>query len=59
MVKLIRLCALLLILELGIRAKVHGLIRLTRSPHGLETIFLSVYIFAHLGWTVKIMGCVG
>jgi hypothetical protein len=50
---------LLLILELGIRAKVHGLIRLTRSPHGLETIFLSVYIFAHLGWTVKIMGCVG
>jgi hypothetical protein len=38
----------------GIRVKVRGPTRLTRSPHGLKTkFFLSVYIFPHMVWTVK------
>jgi hypothetical protein len=46
--------------ELGIRAKVRGPTRLTRSPHGLKTnFFLSVYIFACVGWTVKTVGYAG
>jgi hypothetical protein len=49
-------------IELGIRANCQGLraTRLTRSPHGLKTIiFLSVYIFARVGWTVKIVDFAG
>jgi hypothetical protein len=44
-------------LELGIRAKVCGPTRLTRSPHGLKTnYFLPVYILIRVGWTVKTAG---